>query len=199
MTKQLTINLNDAALDKIDRIRSSAPIVIDTETTGFTNSCQVIELSLVDGLTAEVLFNSLYRPTTSISYGAKKVHGIAFADVLSAPNFGAHTFHEWFDLIEDMLLVGWNFAFDRRLVRQTLLAHDARHEADLWEEHCDYYSADLMDIVKDLTGVGRISQERALKLFGVEMVHTNTHRATADCLNLQALMQKLFALADGEL
>lgn len=196
---ELDLILDAGTLDKIEQLVDSDLSILDTETTGFTKKCQVIELSILSSSPTEepaLQYTSLFKPTVKIQYGAKKVHGLGLGQLLGKPKFDATTFYDWFATLEDRILTGWNLAFDHRLIVQTLETHGAFEESQVWTDYYTQNSIDMMDVVKRLTGIGRISQERALKLFNVPMADSNTHRATADCKNLNALVDVLGKIAN---
>lgn len=55
-------------------LRPGKAVVIDTETTDFAG--EIVEISIVDAATGDVLLDSLVRPQGEISPDATRVHGI---------------------------------------------------------------------------------------------------------------------------
>lgn len=89
----------------------------DTETTGTKQDAEVIDLGacLMD---RTVVLNTLVKPEGLISSGASLVHGITAEDVANAPSWA-----EVWPSVEDALsraklIVAYNDAFDRRLIKQ---------------------------------------------------------------------------------
>ena len=55
-------------------------------TTGSLRSSQVIEVAVLDKR-GDLLFHSLFRPTTSIDPFVSAIHGLSWKDVKDAPTF----------------------------------------------------------------------------------------------------------------
>ena len=71
-------------LNKVSPVRE---IVLDVETTGLS-PCEdeILQISILDANTEEILFNSYIRPCRTVSwYEAWKIHGITSSDVSNAP------------------------------------------------------------------------------------------------------------------
>jgi hypothetical protein len=93
-------------------------VILDTETTGFGEEDQVIEVSIID-IDSETLLNTLVRPLVLVSGGASSVHGIREETLFGAPAFP--------DIYSDLRrilerasrVVVYNAEFDHRLLNQT--------------------------------------------------------------------------------
>lgn len=99
-------------------------LIIDTETTGFTDPVEPIEIawvcmhaeslaSLDDALSISESFESRYKPDGPISYGAMATHHITNEDLEGCPH------HSTFSLPPDTLfLVGHNIDYDWNVIGQ---------------------------------------------------------------------------------
>ena len=96
------------------------PLFLDTETTGLGSEAEICEIAIVDGDGAIVL-HSLVKPSRAISPDATRVHGIAQADVESAPTFAALA-QEITRLITAAPTITYNAAYDTRMLRQSARA-----------------------------------------------------------------------------
>ena len=109
----------------------------DTETTGFTKSDQVIEMTVMSH-EGEVLFNSRFHSEVPVSPGATEVNGIRTEDLADCPTFGERfaDIAAVFQTYPDVPVLWYNAAFDIRMLRQTA-AYAARllgHEDNLIPE-----------------------------------------------------------------
>ena len=60
-------------------------IYLDTETTGFYDNDELVEVAIIDD-DENILMNTLVKPQYHTSwYGAEKVHGISPRDIKDAP------------------------------------------------------------------------------------------------------------------
>lgn len=165
---------------KIPKVASRGFVVVDTETTGTGRDSRVVEIGLVfvsPRGTIEKTFNTLlYGDGTSGSFGAKRVHHIRNADLVSAPKFSQ---------IAPALLK----AIDGR----TLFAHKAsfdlarlNHELTLLRKRkIDHIGCTLRLGVE--LGYGPMSLEKAVEEFG--LFHQIPHQALDDALATAELLQ----------
>lgn len=63
--------------------------VLDSETTGLDSCDQIIELSIIDAVTGEKVFHSLFCPTVDLNEEAIYVHGISPEVLNDAPSFAS--------------------------------------------------------------------------------------------------------------
>jgi len=97
--------------------------VLDTETTGFEEKDQVIEVAVVFvGPVRNLVWFSLVKPTVPIHPSAKGAHHITEKDLANAPTPKEVIRRAPIDLLKDSVVVGHNLAYDERLLRQTGLA-----------------------------------------------------------------------------
>ena len=95
-------------------------LVFDTETTGFRSDDEVLTLAVVDG-TGKTLVDGMYAPVRKSAWPeAEKINRISPAMVAHCAPIRAHQAElERLFNAADTLLVGYNIAFDIRLLAQS--------------------------------------------------------------------------------
>lgn len=166
--------------------------VLDTETTGLDSSDQIIELGIVDAVTGQKVFQSLFRPTVEVSEEALNVHGISPDMLKDAPTFTSK-YRELKSLLSDSVLYIYNGDFDVRLLDQTLQAFELepitfKHVHCVMLEYASLYRdynprSDLFDLW--------VSLENACDQQGIDCSDLNAHSAIDDCIMTYRLMQKI--------
>lgn len=91
--------------------------VLDTETTGFGKTDEIIQIGIVDKHGGTVM-NQLVKPSISIPADSSGVHGIYDDDVEDAPIF-SDVYVNLSKLLAGEVLVAYNMDFDWRLLQQT--------------------------------------------------------------------------------
>ena len=159
-------------------------LILDTETTGFSGSSEVIEIVMMD-TTGLVHLSELSMPVDGIPRAASDVHGLTIDELLR------HNAVDWpaiHDLVASVLddanlVIAWNAGFDRRMLDQTAIRHRKQLPAIKW--------VDMLPIYRALRPGGRHrlgdAVEREGVMAGVE------HRAEADC---RAVLEVMRAVAD---
>lgn len=98
--------------------------VIDLETTGLSNSDEIIEIAIVtlgpDGAVIDEL-ETLVRPGRAVSPGASRVNGLVDADLTSAPTFG-EVAGAVAQLLHGSCIVAHNAEFDLRMLHSAFRA-----------------------------------------------------------------------------
>jgi DNA polymerase III subunit epsilon len=92
-------------------------VVLDTETTGVGKRDQVIEIAVLSA-DAEVLHNTLVRPTVPIHPGASQVNGIWMENVIDAPAF-AGIYDALAACFKGRPVLAYNAPFDRGMINQS--------------------------------------------------------------------------------
>ena len=169
-----------SAIQRAREYLAVRPVFLDTETTGLDANAEIIEICVVD-YEAKVLFDTLVKPARSIPPDASRIHGITNAMVQAAP-----AWPEVWPGVEAVLrgrYIGiYNVDFDIRLMRQSHLVYGMS-----WE-FSQQRVFDVMKLYADYTGSSRwVSLETAGRQCGIAL--PNAHRAQADTLLLQALVQ----------
>lgn len=96
-------------------------VVLDTETSGITKDCEIVELAIVALQSGDILFNSLLQPHDLPAYltsKAREIHTIPEGAIRKAP-----TLWEKWDEISSILAryhpVAYNAAFDFPMIRRS--------------------------------------------------------------------------------
>ncbi|MFH1738393.1 MAG: 3'-5' exonuclease [bacterium] len=110
-------------IQEAKRIVAFNPIYLDTETTGFQSTAQIVEIAIVDS-GGQVLLDSRIHPTFPIPPDATGIHGITDADVEDAPSF-LNVAPAVFDLLHERVCVIYNSAFDSRMLKQSANLYQA--------------------------------------------------------------------------
>jgi DNA polymerase-3 subunit epsilon len=113
-------------------------VVLDTETTGLDTRAQAIQIAIAsaDGAT---LLNTLVRPIGRIPPEAIAIHGITDAMVVDAPTF-PEVHPTLAEILHGKIVIAYNAAFDRRILRQTALLNRARELPLTWQCAMEQYS-----------------------------------------------------------
>jgi len=105
------------------------PLFLDTETTGLSNSAEVVEIAIAD-VNGNILFESLVRPSHSIPPDTTAVHGITNDMVRDAPTWP--DIHDTVvGLVAGRSLVIYNAMFDIAMLQQTAFKYGKRWPDDL--------------------------------------------------------------------
>lgn len=184
--------------DKIETIKvvrewlDQKPLYLDTETTGLSNSDQVIELALIDH-DGTPLINTLVQPTVEIDPGAEAIHGIHAEDVAGAPTF-AGVLPALVRLTKDRLVLIYNADFDLRILRQSAAAHGITLPAI--EARCAMtaYAAFYGEWNSYHRNYKWQAQRKAAAQLGLDLPD-DLHRAAADAMLCWAIVEAMAATA----
>ncbi len=171
-----------------DILARSNVLILDTETTGFSNDAEVIDIAIVD-CAGNVKLNTLIQCQASIPAEAKAVHHINELMLRSAP-----TFEQIWPKLERLLstheIIIYNAEYDIRLLKQTA----KRYKLDLPEMkvHClmKHYSSYVGITSSHVEGYRNLKLAAACIHFRIEQ--TEAHRALVDS---QASLHVLRGLA----
>ena len=100
------------------KILERGPLIFDTETTGFTTTDQIVELSIVGADHAPVI-DTLLWTSQPMQPDAQKVHKISPREVRTAPKL-ATILNQLQELMLAHPVGAWNLPFDKRMLQQTL-------------------------------------------------------------------------------
>jgi DNA polymerase-3 subunit epsilon len=105
-----------------DLLRRSDWVILDTETTGTSESDEIIQIAILsyDGT---VLLDTLVKPTQHIPFESTTIHGITDDDVTTAPTF-SKVYEKVQSVIQGKTIVIYNAQFDVRLIRQSLAKYN---------------------------------------------------------------------------
>lgn len=113
---------HQSAISAAQRLLSEKFIIVDTETTGFGKTDQVIQISAINP-SGIIMLDAIIRPSVPIGEESIKVHGIDNHIVENAV-----TFPDIYPAIASVIqnhthFVAYNAEFDIRLINQTAVAH----------------------------------------------------------------------------
>lgn len=168
------------------------PVFLDTETTGFTDDCEVIEVALVQ---EAMEHTRMFYPTAKMTLGAIKIHGYP----LTHPLFvGTGTFNQEqrddiINTIDDAIVCAYNSPFDERLLNQSCARYGL--------SEFDFEWFDVMELATrhwgPSHGVFKEGKLRALSLaecceiIGIEQ--KDAHHALDDARNTKLVLEAIAA------
>jgi DNA polymerase-3 subunit epsilon len=184
------MNDRKAAIQSAQSILSSAPVYLDTETTGIDQNSEIVEICVIDNQ-GDVIFESLIKPTVAIPYDAVRIHGISDAMVGDAPR--------WFELWPDIrsALSGktvciYNADYDVRLIKQTNSIYKIPFQLNP-----DTRFFCIMKLYAQFYGQWNPSR-RSYRWFSLEAAGShlriplpNAHRARDDTLLAKSVLEKI--------
>lgn len=93
------------------------PVFLDTETTGLSENCEVIEVAMVQ---EAMEHTRLFIPTSEMELGAIKTHGYTLAYLYrNGTKFNAAHHEDIINTIDGAVVCAYNAPFDQRLLNQT--------------------------------------------------------------------------------
>lgn len=95
--------------------------VLDTETTGFNKTDEIVQIGVVDKY-GEVVLNSLVRPTIPCPKEATAVHGITNEQLASAPPLD-ELYARISGILAGETIIAYNMDFDWRLIQQSFAVY----------------------------------------------------------------------------
>ena len=167
-------------------------LILDTETTGFDEHAEIVEIALLDKY-GEVYLNTLIQcQQEAIPQEAMRVHRIHKSMLRNAPTF-SEVWSGLVPLLSSHEIVIYNAEYDLRLLRQTAKRHNL--ELPKMRVHC------LMQQYSSYVGQasalssGYRSMKLAAACFHFEIEQTTAHRALADAQASLEVLHKLAARA----
>ena len=159
-------------------------LIVDTETTGLSPRSEVVEVAVLDA-TGNVHYQALSLPVGPIPREASDLHGLTRAILRRE---GARSWPEIHPELAAVLaaataVVGWNAAFDKRLLEQTAERHGLTLPELPWR--------DLLEEYRRL-GYKTNGLEAAVRREGVRESGT-IHRCAADCRRILGVLQAVAA------
>ena len=158
-------------------------LLVDTETTGLSDTAEVVEIAAIDTV-GNLRLSELSMPEGRISPGVSRVNGLTRKKLKAE---GARPWPELHELVTSVLesasiVVAWNAPFDVRMLNQTTARHglsDIRMEI-----------ADLLPAYRRFRPDGRHRLVDAVKREGAKW-ERESHRAEADCRAMLAVLREI--------
>jgi DNA polymerase-3 subunit epsilon len=179
---------------------ASAPLILDTETTGLEEQDEIIEIALIDA-TGAVLLDTLVQPVGAISGDAMAVHGITDEMVRDVPTF-AEIMPDLVRCLDGREVIIYNAGFDTRLLLQSAACYGMASEefAALIDASCRRC---LMKLYAEFHGEWNDyyrsykwqSLETAAATCGI--VAEGAHRALQDCRTSLNLVHHIAGYAEA--
>ncbi|MDE0312617.1 MAG: 3'-5' exonuclease [Caldilineaceae bacterium] len=119
--------MRNTAAERALTIFQDGPLFFDTETTGLSNTAEIVEVGVVDA-EGKTVMESLVRPRRRIPADAIALHGISNKMVREAPTW-AEIWPEVQLLFQGRRVGIFNADFDLRMMRQSHKQHGLH-----WEE-----------------------------------------------------------------
>ena len=94
------------------------PVIFDTETTGWDDRAEIVEIAIVDA-NGEVLLDSLVQPVGTVPSDSTAVHGLEARDLVDAPTID-DLMPQIGELFNGRLVMAYNLDYDWRLLQQSL-------------------------------------------------------------------------------
>lgn len=167
------------------------PVYLDTETTGISQTSEIVEISIIDH-EGHTLLDSLVKPTRPIPPDAYQIHHISNEMVQSAPSW-PEVWAEANRLLSGKTVGVYNADFDLRLIKQT----HARHMM-VWKPR-DFQFFCIMKLYAQFVGEWNARQRdyrwHSLDAAGRQcrIQLSNTHRALDDTRLARAVFEHIAA------
>jgi DNA polymerase-3 subunit epsilon len=148
-------------------------LILDTETTGFGDKAEVLEVAILD-TTGAVRFESLSMPEGEIPSAASHIHGLTKEELEREKAPAWPDIHGEVSrlLANASVVLAWNASYDRRMLNRTAERHRLTWPDITWR--------DLLGEYKNLRpGEDKNSLSAVAKRLGVKS--GTAHRAKGDC------------------
>ena len=160
-------------------------VILDTETTGISQTCQLIEICILD-FQGNVLLDERVKPSVKVSKGARDVHGIKDRHLKNCRSW-PEVYKDYVEITSGKNIIVYNVAYDRRIIKQTCQAYGLTMKRRKW--HC------LMLAFSELVGRKRYGEFRWHKLSTAAWVldvppNDYAHSAIGDCKTTLAVAQE---------
>ncbi|MEG1993587.1 MAG: 3'-5' exonuclease, partial [Oscillospiraceae bacterium] len=159
-------------------------VIIDTESTGYSNDDEIVELGVIDK-NSNILFEGMFKPQKEITQEAFMVNGIHNSELDNKPTFS----EQWKNIkqaLEGKIIVTYNRDFDKRIMLQTCQKQgiDTKEIDKLFEN-----SICAMQSYTEYKGHYKATKlNQALTDVGITKVQS--HRAVDDCFDTLNIIEK---------
>lgn len=178
-------------------------VILDTETTGLSDTDTIIELAAVDGLTCEVIQDALTLTKNEVRQEITDLTGITQAMLDEDGCDPEEVIGNLFFTLDDegLNIAAYNLTFDSRMIRQTMAACEmtAENEPAYRQSNCimelaNRYFAEYLEWDSEQSKFKRLSLTKCLEITGIERAG-NAHRALSDAI---AALDLLVYIAEGK-
>lgn len=164
-------------------------LIVDTETTGFGQRAEVIEVAVLD-TRGTLRYEALILPEEDIPRAAVAVHGLTRAKLEAS---GARPWPDMHSELSSVLkgatvAIAWNASFDRRMLEQTAERHGMNLPRIQWHD----LLADYRQLSGEAQGRGRHTLASAVERTGAALDEP-AHRAAGDCRRVLAVMRAVLS------
>jgi DNA polymerase-3 subunit epsilon len=169
-------------------------IILDTETTGLTNSDRIVEISMIemiDGIKTGRNFHKFLNPETSITKKAIEIHKITNEFVQNCPKF-KEIAEDVIKFIGDATIIAHNSNFDMRMLNNEM-------ERCGWEKYLKTRFIDTLEIARFLFPGEKNNQDALCERFEINnsiRSETGIHSAVEDTALLYQIYQKFLLLLE---
>ena len=185
MTSPAATTAAQRAVQSARQMLLKSPLYLDTETTGLSQTDEIVEIGIVDD-NGETVFEALVRPSQPIPAEASRVHHITDEMVRTARPWPI-LWTQLKPLLTGRVLGIYNSEFDKRMMKQSM----ERYRLP-WNEQ--FQDVDIMRLFADYRsewdsrkgGYRYFKLEDAGRFFEISL--PNAHRATADTLLTRELL-----------
>jgi DNA polymerase-3 subunit epsilon len=180
-------NLNDRlqAIQLARQVIAQNPVYIDTETTGISQSDEIIEIAIVDN-SGQVIYESFVRPGQPIPPDATRVNHITDDMVQGKPTWPA-IWPTVRSFVFGKIICAYNAKFDMRMMQQSLVKYGMP-----WKENLKSFC--VMELYARFRG-DFDPNRRAYRIYSLDNARIqcgislpNSHRAAADTLLARELL-----------
>ena len=105
-------------------LRRNNFVILDTETTGFEKTAEIIQVGMLSG-DGEVVFDSLIKPARPIPWQTTQIHHITDRMVSHAPRF-PQLYPQIQQALSGKTVIIYNASFDLRMLQQSCEMHYLR-------------------------------------------------------------------------
>lgn len=178
-------------------------VIVDTETTGLSDTDTIIELAAVDGMTCEVIQDALTLTKNEVRQEITDLTGITQAMLDEEGCDPEDVIGDLFFTLENehLNIAAFNLTFDSRMIRQTMAACEmtAENEPAYRQSNCimelaNRYFAEYLEWDSEQSKFKRLSLAKCLEITGIERAG-NAHRALSDAIAARDL---LAYIAEGQ-
>jgi DNA polymerase III subunit epsilon len=161
-------------------------VILAAATTGLYRAAEIVELAVIDSR-GEMLFETLIRPQRMIPAEAVAIHGITDDMVRHSPSF-PQIAPALFRALEHRRIIGYNVAFEARLLRQCVERHGLLFDIGSTECLMRFYAKFWGERQASARGFRSQKLTNACQQQGIAW---ETHRAGPKC---QAELTLLFSM-----